>query len=53
MIDLDLRRDNPHIGLRAKAYRISVGGNVRLQDTYDIISALILQYDILVVEVAT
>ena len=46
----DLRNDNPMLGSKAEAYRIGVGLNIRLLDTYDLYSALVLKYDILVID---
>ena len=46
----DLRNDNPKLGNKAEAYRIGIHLSIRLRDAYDLYSALILKYDILVID---
>lgn len=47
----DLRGNNPILGKKGFAYRITPMGYVRLQDAFDIHNTLNLRYDILITEV--
>lgn len=51
MNTFNLRDYNVILGDRAFAYRIMPRGYVRLRDAYDIYSALILKYNILVTQI--